>query len=565
MRKLYINSLIITLVIFSTSTIHFSNGIDSLKKELNNSIVDTNSIKILNDISWKYLTNNLDSSFYFIRKAVQLAESKNYPRWLAKSYNTLGVAYWYRGLLDSALTEIKKSYAINKIFGNVRDISKNLGNIGMLYDNLGKTDSSIYYYEKALGYFEVNNDKIGMAKIFANLALIQTDLKKYDIAIEQNDRAIKLYNEADYLEDIPRVLANKGLIYINLEQFEKALEIFDNGLEIAESQNNLSVKAKIFEYIGSTNKRTGKTSEAIVNIEKALGIHKELGEKISIANNLLELSNLLVYENNYNLTEFYLNECSSLSIENKHVLKRLYNNYKILYTLKKDYKNAYLYFEKFTELKESLLNEDYNLKLADFQVKYETREKEIELQKKNAQLQNEEKLNKFYLLLLIIGSLGSITIGGLYTKKRSAYLKLVEKNNHIFNKCKNSAKKKETELNETQNNIYSVFTNYLENLTSYGKTDLTLDAIAKEIGTNRSTLSEIVNIINPNGFSTLINMYKINAAIKLMDLHPNWDIKSISIDAGFKSYSTFSEAFYKHTGIKPSFYRKNKDKTYDRL
>jgi AraC-like DNA-binding protein len=69
-------------------------------------------------------------------------------------------------------------------------------------------------------------------------------------------------------------------------------------------------------------------------------------------------------------------------------------------------------------------------------------------------------------------------------------------------------------------------------------------------------------VINENlgsNFYNLINKYRINEAQGLI-LSPEKSklkLEAIAYDVGFKSKSTFNEAFKRNTGLTPSQFRKN--------
>lgn len=397
---IFINFLFLSVNLYATNKSDFT----SKKYEFGKNIHDTSKVKLLNDISWKFLNNNLDSSFYYVNEAISISHGKDLLPWLAKSYNTLGVAFWYKGDLDSALYIFKQALAINNELGRSAETARNLGNIGMLHDNLGRLDSALFYYEESLNYFEENNDKLGIAKTYVNMALIHSDLKRYDKAIDYNDKAIKLYNEIKFKEDIPRVLGNKGLILVKNNELKNALTVFFEALFIAEEQNNLSVKAKILEYIGNTYTKLKQYDDAYEYVSKSIEIHRQLNEKISETGSLLVLGDLLINSKKFSIARDTLQKGLSMAkkLKNKNLIILALRSLSDVYLILEDYKNAYYAKEEFSIYNDSIINEKFAGQLAHFQTKYETekKEKENELLKK----ENELKKRKISFLLLLFAS-----------------------------------------------------------------------------------------------------------------------------------------------------------------
>lgn len=100
------------------------------------------------------------------------------------------------------------------------------------------------------------------------------------------------------------------------------------------------------------------------------------------------------------------------------------------------------------------------------------------------------------------------------------------------------------------------------------KADVTLEKVAKEFGTNTSYLSSVINSHKNQKFNDYINSLRINYVTKEMVTNSASDFFKYSMDGiakhlGFKSENTFSRAFQKHTGVKPSvFIKELLDKRY---
>ncbi|MEO8234720.1 MAG: AraC family transcriptional regulator [Flavobacterium sp.] len=88
---------------------------------------------------------------------------------------------------------------------------------------------------------------------------------------------------------------------------------------------------------------------------------------------------------------------------------------------------------------------------------------------------------------------------------------------------------------------------------------VSIQFISKEFETNTRYLSKIVNEFKEKSFSQYINDLRIDYAVKI--LQENNKLRKYSINAlanefGFNNAESFSTAFFKQTGIKPSFFIK---------
>jgi AraC-like DNA-binding protein len=92
----------------------------------------------------------------------------------------------------------------------------------------------------------------------------------------------------------------------------------------------------------------------------------------------------------------------------------------------------------------------------------------------------------------------------------------------------------------------------------YRDSSLNRERVAKNLGISTGYLSQIINEITGENFTTYINKYRVEA-VKEMILDSdfkNYSLLSIGLESGFPSKSTFYKAFKKVTGMTPNSYRK---------
>jgi len=90
--------------------------------------------------------------------------------------------------------------------------------------------------------------------------------------------------------------------------------------------------------------------------------------------------------------------------------------------------------------------------------------------------------------------------------------------------------------------------------------DPTLDRarVAKKLGISPGYVSQLVNSISGDNFSTYINRYRVEAVkVMIADAEfDNYSLLAIGLESGFSSKTTFHTAFKKLTGMTPNGYRK---------
>lgn len=91
----------------------------------------------------------------------------------------------------------------------------------------------------------------------------------------------------------------------------------------------------------------------------------------------------------------------------------------------------------------------------------------------------------------------------------------------------------------------------------YENENLTLGAVAEELGLTGHQLSELVNTRFSLSFPRYIRQHRIEAAKRLLLAEPHASVLSISLATGFKSQSSFYTAFREITGQSPAVFRKS--------
>ena len=142
-------------------------------------------------------------------------------------------------------------------------------------------------------------------------------------------------------------------------------------------------------------------------------------------------------------------------------------------------------------------------------------------------------------------------------------LKLLEEERKVNQAMKDTnicmKKSKRTPTDEERSNIiFGDLVEWLEKDNNFLRNDISLESVAKEIGTNRDYLSRSISD-HDTRFPELINKYRINEAIRILtdksDTRNKYSLQIIASEVGFNSHSTFIDAFRKQTSMTPVQFR----------
>lgn len=84
----------------------------------------------------------------------------------------------------------------------------------------------------------------------------------------------------------------------------------------------------------------------------------------------------------------------------------------------------------------------------------------------------------------------------------------------------------------------------------------TIEDVSNGIGTNKTTLSKLINDKFGMNFRQLLNSYRVKEAITLLSKDSDISMDDLRIKSGFNSTTTFTTSFARFTGCTPGEYCK---------
>ncbi len=115
--------------------------------------------------------------------------------------------------------------------------------------------------------------------------------------------------------------------------------------------------------------------------------------------------------------------------------------------------------------------------------------------------------------------------------------------------------------NIDRDNLKGKLNEFLYTREIYKDEQLSLEKLASYVGVSTHQLSEFINTHYHKNYSLFINEFRVNKAQKLLLEKSEFTILAVAYEVGFKSKSSFNEAFLKITGNTPSQFKKNHHKT----
>lgn len=380
------------------------------------------------------------------------------------------------------------------------------------------------FYKKALRYLREANDSIGIKGNLINLANSYSATGDYDSAQRLYYEALALQEEGiDAFR--PALIVNLGVLYINKKEFRKAIPLLKEGYQMSIENKN--------EY--------GQGTAA------------------------MDISECYIRLDEYDSSMYYANLAQQKFLKSGNLSQLITVNRVLIYSYagKKQYKKSF----EIQRIVDSLtieknrkdlprLTEELHLK---YQKELHDKEAKIQQQKINQEKQLSKRLYVFSAVTLIL----LLLIGLLYFRIRNKNSFLAEKNLELTKRqAAKLEQKKKVDLKAPQELITALEAQfYIEKV--FIDSELTIDKLAKKMGTNRTYLSETINYHFGKPFRTLVNHLRIQEARTLLldKNYAHYSIEGIATSVGYRNISSFNSAFKKETGITPSFFRKRYSNT----
>lgn len=366
-------------------------------------------------------------------------------------------------------------------------------NWGFTYEN-SNFDLAEALFKKSVDISYAVKDYKKVVETYSYWSYIYSNRGDYETCAEKIADAKRLLDKVNDKSTLLKTMMAESDYYDKIEQYDKAISLRNKEIEIAKELKDSLFLAAIQHNIGITYHKSGNQEMADSLIRMAYAINLKINNKGYIMNNLSMLANINGKINNhkksihYNLLALSLAEESkdpysiclvNLNLGNQYTYTKEFKKakehldkgyklslfygfkewrqnalqfYAAYYQATKEYPLAINFYEKYINLKDSILNETTTGKLADLEL--ELNQKKIELlneakAKTDARLKEQKAINEkqsfqFYAVVggLIILSICMIFIYRSFLQKKKANQKILEQNVLLESKNKEIAQQK---------------------------------------------------------------------------------------------------------------------------
>ena len=350
-----------------------------------------NTIKIYAALSRLYTaTNNFREALRIAKDGLFLLKNiEAEDEIIAELYQSLVQAYLksqdYGNLEEYASTLLEVSCSL-------QDVEKEI----VALNNLAIVNSIRNDFKTAMGYF-IDALELGrkiayrqsIANSLINIGTIYAHLQNHDEALKRYLNIIEGYQDVLEINTLAIVYNNVGNINYRKNDVEQAHFYFKKTLELAKESQYQEMIALALTQISRAYRLENNTTEALIFAEESRQLMADLGDVNGKQINLINLGQLHYdlgdFESAILLTEQGLEV--SIAAEDELNTMKAYELLATIYAYLKDFEKAYTYQFAYTQLQESVENEQRNLQAVDIEIRYDIREKQLQIE----QLQRENE------------------------------------------------------------------------------------------------------------------------------------------------------------------------------
>ncbi len=405
-------TLLVFFILFSFSLGFTSVNPDSLLI-LIPSAHDTIKINLYNQLYIYYQNMDGEKSLEYINESLKIAKKINDKKQIGQTLLYKAHIYERRGFIDKAISFYNEALDNYLEIEHQNGISATYSNIGASYIDKGDYMKALNYILKALKIIEKADTKNDLARCYNNIGLIHYYQADYQKALDFYNKSLEIRIEIDDKDGIALAYNNIGIVYFYQNKLDKVLEYFFKSLEIYEALNDLRGQSRPLFNIAEIYSEQGRFNDAIEYFNKSLNIDIQLGDTSSFAETYKAIGNIYLKLGQKTKALKYQEMALTLMLLTDHKYGLMGTHEALSETFEKlgNYKSALKHYKMYSEIYDSIYNEEKAKALAEIETKYETekKEEEIELLNKAKELQeisiqhHKEKAKKRLLLIIIFG------------------------------------------------------------------------------------------------------------------------------------------------------------------
>ncbi|MEO1418316.1 MAG: ATP-binding protein [Bacteroidota bacterium] len=398
-------------IMLSFSTIYALN-VDSLKREIAIQVEEGRPLALIKSYEvlgrHYYAESMYEDALICYHKGLELANSLEDNKKAFFFMHYLGAMYYYpKDDYQKSLDYLLRAESLAERTGiPSEDVTQNYVKLAEVYNTKGDFEDAVRYQLEALRLAEQNKDTMNLALGARILGVIYWSQKQYKQALQNFQVSEKLH---EYLlkilpADDPRArenatnyyttLASMSVSYLSLDSLDDARPYIQRSKDLADSLNHKYGAAYSEALTGNLFEKLKQYDEALVHLNKANKMFEELHLRRERALFSIKVAEIQKNRKEMEIAHATLDEAEAIAKElESHILIRdIYKVRSEIYDEQQAIGVAYHYFKSYIQIRDSLLDEERLITLAEIETRTEVREKEQEIANLEEETANDRRL-----------------------------------------------------------------------------------------------------------------------------------------------------------------------------
>lgn len=370
---------------------------------------DTTQIKALLDKSKNLQRSKQEEALRLAKQAHELSLAQNYPGGIARANVLIGSILFSNGKVDTAKVLMLEALKIYSGMRNGQGASSASLLLSYIYLESGMKDSAFSSVYEALRWNQTTNDSFTTAQIYihlGNLHLDYGDLKQaytfYSLSAEISERNYYQENRISAWDGL-------GQYHLKTKDYKQGLSYFIKVDSASKVGGDDYTVAQNLTNIALCYENLKNYSSAKLYYQFAVTEYQRLNMRGDLALGYYNLGAIYWELHQADSAIIYLNQATVLARQSNDLVRlaRSFRFLALIHSKQGKHEKAFIYQQNYSDLSDSILNNEKVRQIAEMQTKYDTEKKEqqialLDAQNKTKAVQRTRLIISSILLLLLV-------------------------------------------------------------------------------------------------------------------------------------------------------------------
>jgi adenylate cyclase len=194
---------------------------------------------------------------------------------LARVCEDLGIVYVERSEFNKAIIWLDRAQAISTDLGIEGRLASVTANKARVYHMQGELDQAITWYMDAHKRLSEIGHQLGIGGLEMNIALVYQQRGDFPLSLEWYYKALESFNAHDYWYGLAKVRGAIGDLYYDTADYEQAIEWYFQALGHYKQHHNDAGASLKHSQIGQALMKLGRVDEAIEELHRGVMISEQ--------------------------------------------------------------------------------------------------------------------------------------------------------------------------------------------------------------------------------------------------------------------------------------------------